>query len=80
MVAWIRRLLRVEKTGHSGTLDPKVTGKRQGRSGREASCPSFCVNVQWVEQRGAQVLAGSITQLAPPNGGLSTHKAVRFSS
>ncbi|XP_049645476.1 LOW QUALITY PROTEIN: H/ACA ribonucleoprotein complex subunit DKC1-like [Suncus etruscus] len=25
-VAWIRRILRVEKTGHSGTLDPKVTG------------------------------------------------------
>ncbi|XP_078447165.1 NAP57 homolog [Wolffia australiana] len=26
VVAWIRRLLRAEKTGHSGTLDPKVTG------------------------------------------------------
>ncbi|KAG5015992.1 hypothetical protein AAZX31_08G175000 [Glycine max] len=26
VVAWIKRLLRVEKTGHSGTLDPKVTG------------------------------------------------------
>lgn len=26
MVAWIRRILRVDKTGHSGTLDPKVTG------------------------------------------------------
>ena len=25
-MAWIRRILRVEKTGHSGTLDPKVTG------------------------------------------------------
>lgn len=25
VVAWIRRILRVEKTGHSGTLDPKVT-------------------------------------------------------
>jgi H/ACA ribonucleoprotein complex subunit 4 len=25
VVAWIRRMLRVEKTGHSGTLDPKVT-------------------------------------------------------
>jgi hypothetical protein len=24
VVAWIRRMLRVEKTGHSGTLDPKV--------------------------------------------------------
>eukprot|EP00878_Enallax_costatus_P009650 GHUV01010081.1.p1 GENE.GHUV01010081.1~~GHUV01010081.1.p1 ORF type:complete len:362 (+),score=45.49 GHUV01010081.1:383-1468(+) len=26
VVAWIRRMLRCEKTGHSGTLDPKVTG------------------------------------------------------
>ncbi|KAH7676265.1 tRNA pseudouridine synthase B family protein [Dioscorea alata] len=26
VVAWIKRLLRTEKTGHSGTLDPKVTG------------------------------------------------------
>jgi len=26
VVAWIKRMLEVEKTGHSGTLDPKVTG------------------------------------------------------
>ena len=26
IVAWIKRMLRAEKTGHSGTLDPKVTG------------------------------------------------------
>jgi len=26
VVAWIKRMLRVDKTGHSGTLDPKVTG------------------------------------------------------
>jgi len=26
IVAWIRRILRCEKTGHSGTLDPQVTG------------------------------------------------------
>lgn len=26
VVAWIKRILRVQKTGHSGTLDPKVTG------------------------------------------------------
>merc|ERR1712038_1565473 len=26
VVAWIERILRVDKTGHSGTLDPKVTG------------------------------------------------------
>lgn len=26
VVAWTKKILRVEKTGHSGTLDPKVTG------------------------------------------------------
>ena len=26
VVAWIKKILRIEKTGHSGTLDPKVTG------------------------------------------------------
>lgn len=26
VVAWLKRILRVEKTGHSGTLDPKTTG------------------------------------------------------
>jgi len=27
VVAWIKRILKVEKTGHSGTLDPKTSGK-----------------------------------------------------
>ena len=26
VVSWVKRMLHVEKTGHSGTLDPKVTG------------------------------------------------------
>lgn len=26
VVSWVKRILRLEKTGHSGTLDPKVTG------------------------------------------------------
>ena len=26
VVSWLKRILRVDKTGHSGTLDPKVTG------------------------------------------------------
>ncbi|VDD91028.1 unnamed protein product [Enterobius vermicularis] len=26
VVAWVKRILRVNKTGHSGTLDPKVSG------------------------------------------------------
>ena len=30
VVAWIKRILRVEKTGHSGTLDPKVRSAAAG--------------------------------------------------
>lgn len=26
VVSWVKRILKVNKTGHSGTLDPKVTG------------------------------------------------------
>ena len=26
VVSWVKKILKVEKTGHSGTLDPKVTG------------------------------------------------------
>ncbi|OHS98934.1 putative H/ACA ribonucleoprotein complex subunit 4 [Tritrichomonas foetus] len=26
IVSWVKQILKVEKTGHSGTLDPKVTG------------------------------------------------------
>jgi hypothetical protein len=26
VVAWVKKILRVQKTGHSGTLDPKVSG------------------------------------------------------
>mmetsp|Transcript_5753 Transcript_5753/g.5929 ORF Transcript_5753/g.5929 Transcript_5753/m.5929 type:complete len:512 (-) Transcript_5753:47-1582(-) len=33
VVAWVKKILDVEKTGHSGTLDPKVTG-----------CLIVCVN------------------------------------
>lgn len=33
VVAWVKRILKVEKTGHSGTLDPKVTG-----------CLIICIN------------------------------------
>ncbi len=51
VVAWIKRILRVDKTGHSGTLDPKVTGclvvcidratrlvKSQQSAGKEYTC------------------------------------------
>lgn len=34
VVAWIKRILRVEKTGHSGTLDPKVRDLQMGQQQR----------------------------------------------
>lgn len=50
-MAWVKKILKVEKTGHSGTLDPKVTGclivclnratrlvKSQQSSGKEYVC------------------------------------------
>ena len=46
VVAWIKRILRVDKTGHSGTLDPKVTGNlivcvdRATRCILSQQCPS----------------------------------------
>jgi H/ACA ribonucleoprotein complex subunit 4 len=33
VVAWVKKILKVEKTGHSGTLDPQTTG-----------CLLVCVN------------------------------------
>ncbi|KDR10671.1 H/ACA ribonucleoprotein complex subunit 4 [Zootermopsis nevadensis] len=51
VVAWVKRILKVEKTGHSGTLDPKTTGclivciekatrlvKSQQNAGKEYIC------------------------------------------
>ncbi|GIQ89164.1 tRNA pseudouridine synthase B family protein [Kipferlia bialata] len=51
VVAWVKRILGVEKTGHSGTLDPQVTGclvvcldratrlsKAQQSAGKEYHC------------------------------------------
>ena len=55
VVAWIKRILRVDKTGHSGTLDPKVTGNlivcvdratRSGHTHHLECCPSSVVHQQ----------------------------------
>lgn len=70
VVAWIRRMLRVEKTGHSGTLDPKVTGnlivcvdratrlvKAQQSAGKEYVCIArFHGAVEGGEERVARAL------------------------
>lgn len=81
VVAWIRRILRVEKTGHSGTLDPKVTGnllvcidratrlvKSQQSAGKEYVCVIRLHGAIKNEKRMAKVLeklTGAVYQRPP---------------
>ena len=73
VVAWIRRILRVEKTGHSGTLDPKVTGnlivcveratrlvKSQQGAGKEYVC---IARLHAAPEGGAAHIARALTTL-----------------
>merc|ERR1711973_816300 len=80
VVAWIKRILRVEKTGHSGTLDPKVTGclvvcidratrlvKSQQSAGKEYVC-IYRLHDSIPQKRGAQELEklkGALFQRPP---------------
>jgi len=80
VVAWIRRILRVDKTGHSGTLDPKVTGslivcvdratrlvKSQQGAGKEYVCVLrlFDGVKQKALAKGIETLTGSLFQRPP---------------
>merc|ERR1712200_35940 len=81
VVAWIKRILRVEKTGHSGTLDPKVTGclvvcidratrlvKSQQSAGKEYVCIyKLHSKVENVNlvTRGLEKLRGALFQRPP---------------
>ena len=81
VVAWLRRILRVEKTGHSGTLDPKVTGclivcvdratrlvKSQQSAGKEYMCLLRLHNALENEAdlaRGIETLTGALFQRPP---------------
>ena len=81
VVAWIRRILRVEKTGHSGTLDPKVTGclivcvdratrlvKSQQGAGKEYVCVLRLHDAIDAEKKLAQsleTLTGALFQRPP---------------
>ncbi|KAG8688303.1 centromere/microtubule-binding protein cbf5, partial [Ceratobasidium sp. 423] len=81
VVAWIRRILRVEKTGHSGTLDPKVTGclivcidratrlvKSQQGAGKEYVCVLRLHSVLESEKalpRALETLTGALFQRPP---------------
>ena len=81
VVAWIKKILRVEKTGHSGTLDPKVTGclivcieratrlvKSQQGAGKEYVCILRLHNAIESEVKLAQAmeqLTGALFQRPP---------------
>ena len=80
VVAWIKRILRLEKTGHSGTLDPKVTGclvvcldratrlvKSQQSAGKEYVCVmKLHAKVSEPKLKAAiQQLTGSLFQRPP---------------
>jgi len=80
VVSWIKKILRVEKTGHSGTLDPKVTGclivcidratrlvKAQQSAGKEYVAVArlhAACNVAKV-QRSVETLTGALFQRPP---------------
>lgn len=81
VVAWIKKIMRLEKTGHSGTLDPKVTGclivclnratrlvKAQQSAGKEYVCIAQLHNPVENEAQVAhaiQRLTGTLFQRPP---------------
>ncbi|XP_064638415.1 H/ACA ribonucleoprotein complex subunit DKC1-like isoform X2 [Lineus longissimus] len=81
VVAWIKKILRCEKTGHSGTLDPKVTGclivcieratrlvKSQQSAGKEYVCIFRLHNAVNEEKKVLQAiesLTGALFQRPP---------------
>ncbi|GJP33505.1 hypothetical protein CLOM_g18040 [Closterium sp. NIES-68] len=81
VVAWIKRILRVDKTGHSGTLDPKVSGslivcvdratrlvKAQQGAGKEYVCIArlhSAVDSEAKVVRAIETLTGALFQRPP---------------
>jgi len=81
VVSWIKRIMKLEKTGHSGTLDPKVSGcllvclnratrlvKAQQSAGKEYVCiVRFHSDVGGAAkiQRGLDMLTGACFQRPP---------------
>lgn len=81
VVAWVKRILRCNKTGHSGTLDPKVSGclivcidrttrlaKSQQGAGKEYVCIFRLHNAVDSEKKlrqGLEKLTGALFQRPP---------------
>ena len=93
VVAWIRKILNCEKTGHSGTLDPKVTGclivcldratrlvKSQQSAGKEYVCiANLHKTVETDEElkRALEFLRGAIFQKPPEKSAVKKRLRVR---
>ncbi|XP_037894189.1 H/ACA ribonucleoprotein complex subunit 4 isoform X2 [Glossina fuscipes] len=56
VVAWIKRILKVDKTGHSGTLDPKVTGVFWVSCEAGSYIRTMCVHLGLILGVGGQML------------------------
>jgi len=93
VVAWIKRILNVEKTGHSGTLDPKVTGclivcinratrlvKAQQSAGKEYVAIVRLhddVKGEGVINKALENLKGAVFQMPPLNSAVKRELRIR---
>ena len=92
IVSWVKRILQVEKTGHSGTLDPKVTGcliicieratrigKSQQNAGKEyvAVLRLFQTVPQEKLQEAVKFLTGKLYQCPPAISAVKKQLRVR---
>jgi len=93
VVAWVKKILKVDKTGHSGTLDPKVTGclivclnratrlvKAQQSAGKEYACIlrlHDAIDSQKSLARAIEQLTGTVFQKPPAIAAVKRELRVR---
>jgi H/ACA ribonucleoprotein complex subunit 4 len=92
VVAWIKKILKVEKTGHSGTLDPSVTGclvvcinratrlvKSQQNAGKEYVCIIRLHDVvkEDIFSKALETLTGALYQRPPVISAVSRKLRIR---
>jgi len=92
VVSWIKKILKVEKTGHSGTLDPSVTGclivclnratrlvKSQQNAGKEYVCIIRLHDMikQDVFAKALETLSGAVYQRPPVISAVSRKLRIR---
>ena len=93
VVAWVKKILKVEKTGHSGTLDPQVTGclivcleratrlaKSQQSAGKEyVAIVRFHgpIEGEGILNKGLSELKGAVFQRPPEKSGVKRELRIR---